>query len=430
MNYIGANTEELDDGEVTEPFDHVTYASFRYVDPKIDPSEVTATVERRALDSSVDPDEIVPAHSSIRAAEPASACVETVRVAEPERAGDAPIPVEIPAPAEEVAVADDLVSDDDVFEMESIATHSGVTPASRPSAPPPLPARASVVPPSRGSDPPPTMRVASPPSEPEPALFAIEIVSLPAATPVVAPPVDEVFAGLEAVASVPLAMPVVSAIQAPLPPPAPVTSFAPQAAAFPPAFAAPPPFTPPSFQFNETPSTAPVAMASNAGMTGEYEPMSRKGIRLSPAALAALIVLLGSSVLAFGTVLALRVSRAHASAVAATESPAESESTMPAPATTAPQAASAVPTVAPAALPSVVASVAVESLPKITVDPAMTLVSTPASAKGHRVFVDGRVVGNAGAALQVKCGDHSVKIGSASKARAVHFPCGGEASID
>ena len=90
----------------------------------------------------------------------------------------------------------------------------------------------------------------------------------------------------------------------------------------------------------------------------------------------------------------------------------------------------AVPTVAPAALPSVVASVAVESLPKIAVDPAMTLVSTPASAKGHRVFVNGRVVGNAGGALQVKCGEHTVKIGSAGKARTMHFPCGGEVSVD
>ncbi len=49
----------------------------------------------------------------------------------------------------------------------------------------------------------------------------------------------------------------------------------------------------------------------------------------------------------------------------------------------------------------------------------------PASANGHRVFVDGKVAGEGSAALHLHCGSHTVKIGSAGKERTIDVPCGG-----
>jgi len=50
---------------------------------------------------------------------------------------------------------------------------------------------------------------------------------------------------------------------------------------------------------------------------------------------------------------------------------------------------------------------------------------TKASAGGHRIFVDDRVVGNSPDPTHVRCGKHTVRIGSAGTPRDVDVPCGG-----
>lgn len=51
-------------------------------------------------------------------------------------------------------------------------------------------------------------------------------------------------------------------------------------------------------------------------------------------------------------------------------------------------------------------------------------------AFGHRVFVDGRLAGEAGKDMTVACGAHKVKVGSAGAERAVVVPCGGRLDVD
>ena len=60
---------------------------------------------------------------------------------------------------------------------------------------------------------------------------------------------------------------------------------------------------------------------------------------------------------------------------------------------------------------------------------AQTLLLLPRSSLGHRIFVDGRVVGSGPEPVTVKCGRHSIKIGSAGKARTKDLPCGGELDL-
>ncbi|HSQ68320.1 MAG TPA: hypothetical protein VLM85_34160 [Polyangiaceae bacterium] len=57
-------------------------------------------------------------------------------------------------------------------------------------------------------------------------------------------------------------------------------------------------------------------------------------------------------------------------------------------------------------------------------------IALPASAAGHRIYVDGHVVGDGPAPVDVSCGDHKLRVGSKGQWRAVHVPCGGVLSID
>jgi serine/threonine-protein kinase len=47
----------------------------------------------------------------------------------------------------------------------------------------------------------------------------------------------------------------------------------------------------------------------------------------------------------------------------------------------------------------------------------------------HRVYVDGRVVGESGQTFRVRCGQHVVRIGSAGRDQHVLVPCGGETAV-
>ncbi len=48
----------------------------------------------------------------------------------------------------------------------------------------------------------------------------------------------------------------------------------------------------------------------------------------------------------------------------------------------------------------------------------------PKGAAGHRIYVDGAVVGEGTATLRVDCGEHRLRIGSAGKDYLLRVPCG------
>jgi serine/threonine protein kinase len=95
--------------------------------------------------------------------------------------------------------------------------------------------------------------------------------------------------------------------------------------------------------------------------------------------------------------------------------------TVAAPSATAPAVASSI---APAA-PEVSASATPAAPEASTAIPSDRGVLTfPPSAAGHRVFVDGHVVGDGSQPATVRCGPHDVKIGSAGTVQHVVVPCG------
>jgi serine/threonine-protein kinase len=54
----------------------------------------------------------------------------------------------------------------------------------------------------------------------------------------------------------------------------------------------------------------------------------------------------------------------------------------------------------------------------------------PALEVSHRVYIDGRVVGESGQPFRVACGHHIVRIGSAGRDQRVLVPCGGEIAVE
>jgi hypothetical protein len=56
------------------------------------------------------------------------------------------------------------------------------------------------------------------------------------------------------------------------------------------------------------------------------------------------------------------------------------------------------------------------------------IVRTPLS-HGHRLFVDGVVIGETPKPVLVTCGPHTVKIGSAGKEQHIDVPCGAAVSV-
>ena len=96
----------------------------------------------------------------------------------------------------------------------------------------------------------------------------------------------------------------------------------------------------------------------------------------------------------------------------------------------------AVPITPPAATSAPVPSVAPESTAPVPsgAAPAQTppdqgQLVFPPSAAGHRIFLDGRVVGDGAQPAVVPCGPHDVKIGSAGTPQRVDVPCGGSLTL-
>jgi hypothetical protein len=81
----------------------------------------------------------------------------------------------------------------------------------------------------------------------------------------------------------------------------------------------------------------------------------------------------------------------------------------------------------PAGAGAVVPSVALDTLPIVPATRGTLQFS--AKAHGHRVFVDGVVLGESDAPLEVRCGKHSVRVGSHGEAQDVDVPCGGDVLV-
>lgn len=101
-------------------------------------------------------------------------------------------------------------------------------------------------------------------------------------------------------------------------------------------------------------------------------------------------------------------------------------------------ASSAKPDAAPGTPPSASASSAASVAPSatapksgsgMTAGPTTCIVNTASAQPGHRIFYDGRVVGETPAAVALPCGSHTIKLGSAGTPRTLDFPCGAEQAV-
>jgi hypothetical protein len=102
-----------------------------------------------------------------------------------------------------------------------------------------------------------------------------------------------------------------------------------------------------------------------------------------------------------------------------------------APAASAPPASAPVPSLPAPSAPVIVPTVSIDSLPAPSVAANESLVSFPASAHGHRVFFDGRLVPIAESGpTRLRCGRHMLKIGSRRKAHVVDLACGRAVSVE
>jgi serine/threonine-protein kinase len=105
---------------------------------------------------------------------------------------------------------------------------------------------------------------------------------------------------------------------------------------------------------------------------------------------------------------------ASASAMGSGSSPAPSAAIMPAnPGASAPPSAAA----GPAEVPTDVSG-------------GMGIIRTTGAPASHRVFIDERVVGQTPDPISIRCGPHTIRIGSSGQRRTIEVPCGGEVAVD
>jgi hypothetical protein len=70
------------------------------------------------------------------------------------------------------------------------------------------------------------------------------------------------------------------------------------------------------------------------------------------------------------------------------------------------------------------ASAAAPAAPTVTDAPLFGTVTVPRSRAGHRVWIDGRLVGESPGNFRVSCGDHDVRVGSHGVVRRLAVACG------
>jgi serine/threonine protein kinase len=113
-----------------------------------------------------------------------------------------------------------------------------------------------------------------------------------------------------------------------------------------------------------------------------------------------------------------RGSPASVTQVAPTPAPTTAATAAPTPTPT------PTPTQTPSPSPTPTASATASAPAPEDIPGNMGQIQPPASAAGHRIFFDGRVVGEGATPIRVPCGMHSVRIGSAGRLQYVDVPCG------
>ena len=214
-------------------------------------------------------------------------------------------------------------------------------------------------------------------------------------------------------------------------PPAPAPTPASPPAAPPPTFVRAPVRS--SFDPFPVPAPLPIVTASS-GLALEPSPR--------PHRMGWIRVTLGAVLtVCFAVAVAAQVVRARSHAIAPPTPPIET-----APPTSPPRASAAAlppsaapeppaPAAASAPLPPSVtaspsASAAEPATPASNIPADMCDLLTPKSAGGHRIFFDGRVVGESPRTVRVACGAHTIKIGSSGSAQALTLPCGADLTVE
>lgn len=188
---------------------------------------------------------------------------------------------------------------------------------------------------------------------------------------------------------------------------------------------------------HEVPSVAPVAIAIHEPdvpihVDVEFPPSLEQAVpdytpqRTSGIAAIAIACVVGLAAAAAGAAIAVHTDAlARARSVATTSRLHVSAASRPATAST-PSTVVVAPTPPPPApVPTAANETNVSALPAVTIPPKMTLLTLPASAAGHRVFFDGRILDTSKEPLLVKCGGHYVRVGSTGRAHSRRLPCGG-----
>jgi eukaryotic-like serine/threonine-protein kinase len=204
---------------------------------------------------------------------------------------------------------------------------------------------------------------------------------------------------------------------------APEPASGPQTAPVPPA---PQPNPPAAISELRVAVPEPVPRRPEMGYPSTHAPPRR-----SNGGLMALVCLL-VAVAAFGVVAARYWQRHRRPPVVATTVP---EPAMPplsaAPSASAVPSASAAPSAAPlldASAPVDVPASAASAAPRPPASDSGSLKTTDATPH-RRIFVDERVVGQTPETVTVKCGTHTVRLGSAGKPQSIDVPCGGEVVV-
>jgi eukaryotic-like serine/threonine-protein kinase len=204
-----------------------------------------------------------------------------------------------------------------------------------------------------------------------------------------------------------------------MPAPAPIrapTPLPPPAAALPP-IAMPPRFEMPSFPMAPGVNDGPVVI--------ERIPRARRSRGVSRGTLGAIVGVSVTALVLTSGLLVLRVRPTTAKPNVAATAPTKAAATVPA-------KSAATPTIAPTAtaVPTVNATPTstATSAPMTTTVPATSssgTLDTSSARPNHRVWVDGRVVGQTPGVFSVRCGSRSVRVGSQGSLKTIDIPCGG-----
>ncbi len=214
----------------------------------------------------------------------------------------------------------------------------------------------------------------------------------------------------------------------PPPPPAPLTPLATSTVDSDPAVALPSPSRPPPPKRGWLPwaIAAVVVLGVGAGAATLLLDPGKNGGKTASTASATATVSAAATATATATATVSATASVSAAPTVAATATASATATVSVSAT-----ASAPPMASASVVPSVTATAAPTATAAATATggDTGTLVAPAAAAKGHRVLVDGKSVGDAPGPFTVRCGAHTVQIGSHGREQKLTIPCGGELAV-